>query len=73
MFTVLWTFGFILNGVPVIERAPDAAEPMELAECQAFIELRSARLPDWMRGRIGVTLDFPIGVRGDCVPVRKDA
>ena len=73
MFTIMWTFGFIINGAPQIERMPDADGPMDMAKCEVVIAERVERLSDWARGRLGAPLDFPVGVRGECIPVQKDA
>lgn len=69
MFTVLWTLGFIANGIPHTERLLDRAEPMERSVCESYIANREDRMADWARGHIGASLDVPVGVRGECRPV----
>jgi hypothetical protein len=73
MFKLIWVFGFIMNGVPQIDRMKDPAGEIEFHHCHALIIQNSDRMADWLRGALRQDLDFPVGVRGECEPVQRDA
>jgi hypothetical protein len=72
MVKLIWAFGFIINGVPHIEKVETNAK-MEVSDCAAAIVQNSERMADWMRGVLRQDLNFPVGVRGDCEPVQREA
>lgn len=72
MFRIVWAFAYIAGGVPHIDRMPTAPE-MELEQCRAVIYMQQDRMADWLRGVLRQELDAPVGVRGDCEPVQRDA
>jgi diadenosine tetraphosphatase ApaH/serine/threonine PP2A family protein phosphatase len=69
---LVWTFGFILNGAPNI-RTTQPLPPMTMEECVGILHTDTDRMHDWLRGKIGVPLDSPVAVYGECHPVPKDA
>jgi hypothetical protein len=71
MFELFWTFGFILNGAPNIQKMKDP-RPTEIEECLSKSH-DAVRMVDWMRGVLRQPLEFPIAVYGECEPVRQDA
>ena len=73
MFKLVWTFGFLLNGAPHIQKVPDQSPPTSLEECRAMAATNGPRMPDWYRGTLRAKLDFPIAVYGECAPVLQDA
>jgi hypothetical protein len=71
-FLLVWTFGYILNGAPNI-RTTQPSPPMTIEDCTLILHTHTDRMGDWLRGKLGAPLDFPVAVHGDCHPVLKDA
>jgi hypothetical protein len=69
---LVWTFGYLLNGVPHI-RTTQPTPPMTMEECIGTIYTDTDRMHDWLRGKLGAPIDFPVAVYGECHPVQKDA
>jgi diadenosine tetraphosphatase ApaH/serine/threonine PP2A family protein phosphatase len=69
---MVWTFAYILNGAPHI-RTMQPFPPMSVEDCTLILHRDTARMHDWLRGKIGAPLDFTVAVYGECHPVRKDA
>lgn len=72
MFTLIWTFGYIINGTPHVIRMP-AQDPVSIEECRTTIEADANRMHDWLRGILRAPLTLPVAVHGACEPVQKDA
>ncbi len=70
MFKIVWLVAYILNGVPHIDPLPSPDDPTDKDECTIRVAENAGRMADWVRGRMGVPLNFPVGVRGACVPVQ---
>lgn len=71
MYKLIWTFGFILNGAPNIQRMP-VPEPMPIEACRTAIATDIYRMHDWFRGALHAPLNYPIAVSGECEPVQED-
>lgn len=73
MFTLIWTFGFILGGAPQVHKMPEPMEPMEYEICRGVITQNVERMHDWLRGTLRQPLNFPVAVYGEREPVLRDA
>ncbi len=71
-FLLVWTFGYILQGAPYI-RTMQPLPPMSIEDCTSILVTDTDRMHDWLRGKLGAPLDFPVAVYGECHPVQKDA
>jgi hypothetical protein len=72
MFKLVWALGWIVNGVPAIQKMPPS-EPMSIEDCRTLIAADVHRMHDWLRGALGAPLTFPVAVFGECEPVQQDA
>ncbi len=71
-YLLVWTFGYILQGAPYI-RTSQRVPPMSIEVCTSIIATDTARMHDWLRGKLSAPLDFPVAVYGECHPVQRDA
>jgi hypothetical protein len=70
MFKLVWLVGFLLNGAPHFQTIE--GPPTDIETCHAEM-LNEERMADWARGRMGMPIDFPLAIKGECVPVLQDA
>jgi hypothetical protein len=70
MFKLVWLIGFLMAGAPHFQTIE--GQPTDLETCHTEL-LNEDRMMDWARGRMGFPLDFPLAIKGECVPVLRDA
>jgi hypothetical protein len=70
VFKLVWLIGFLMAGAPHFQTIE--GQPTDLETCQSEM-LNEDRMMDWARGRMGMPLDFPLAIKGECVPVLRDA